>query len=318
MSATPSSIILHATPATMSAYVNMDAVVEAYIASLYNVRDNSKALYRRTLSLYLRWLQSRGYHIGEVEAVHIAEYRDYLLIAGHSVLSVANYLNTVKSFYRYTEAHQLYRNVAKGVKPPTTDKDFRKMPLTPEQAATLLDYFRQRSIRDYAMVGLMLRTGLRTIEVVRATVSDIRHRQNARVLYVHGKGRDDKREYVELTDKAYKPIAEYLTTRGAVRMDEPLFTSTSNNNTGGMLTTRSVSRIAKEGLRAIGLDDDVFTAHSFRHTAVVTCRRAGGTQEQAQGMARHKSPATTQRYDAYFREEQRLTNSAERLIDKLF
>jgi hypothetical protein len=36
------------------------------------------------------------------------------------------------------------------------------------------------------------------------------------VLLVHGKGRDEKDNFVLLTEKTYQPIAEYLATRGKV------------------------------------------------------------------------------------------------------
>lgn len=313
MNTTTSSTTITYTPPA-----RVDELADAFVSNLYNVADNSRNLYRRTLRIYFNWLQSRGYHLADVHAGHIAEYRDSLVSSGHSVLSVASYLNTVKAFYKFTEAHQLYRNVAKGVKAPSPGNDIKKLPLNHTQASALLDYVQLRSARDYAIITLLVRTGLRTVEAVRADVGDIKMRQGKRVLHVHGKGRADKSDFVVLTDKAYKPIAEYLASRGAVRADEPLFTSTSNNNRGGRLTTRTVSQLAKDYLRAIGLDEGYFTAHSLRYTAVVSCRRAGGTQEQAQAMARHKSPITTQRYDRYFREEARITHSGEALIDNMF
>jgi integrase/recombinase XerD len=72
-----------------------------------------------------------------------------------------------------------------------------------------------------------------------------------------------KDNFVILTDKTYQPIEEYLSSRGKVNSSEPLFTSISNNSKGERLSTRSISYIAKEGLKAIGLDERAFTAHSL-------------------------------------------------------
>jgi len=137
------------------------------------------------------------------------------------------------------------------------------------------------------------------------------------VLLVHGKGRDEKDNFVLLTDKTYQPIAQYLATRTATG-SAPLFTSTSNNSKGERLTTRSISYIAKEGLKAIGLDEKAFTAHSLRHTTAVNILRAGGSLETAQFTLRHSNPATTQIYTATLNEERRLQNSGEALIDSLY
>ena len=138
------------------------------------------------------------------------------------------------------------------------------------------------------------------------------------MLLVHGKGRDEKDNFVILTEKAYKPIADYLATRGDIKAQEPLFTSTSNNSKGERLSTRSISYIAKEGLKAIGLNERSFTAHSLRHTTAVNILRGGGSLEQAQFTLRHSNPATTQIYTATLDEERRLQNSGEALIDSLY
>ena len=138
------------------------------------------------------------------------------------------------------------------------------------------------------------------------------------MLLVHGKGRDEKDSFVVLTDKAFKPIEDYLLTMGGAKGSEPLFTSTSNNSKGERLSTRTISYIAKEGLKAIGLDERSFTAHSLRHTTAVNILRAGGSLETAQYTLRHSNPSTTQIYTATLLEERRLKNSGEALLDTLY
>ena len=112
-------------------------------------------------------------------------------------------------------------------------------------------------------------------------------------------------------------IRDSLSTKTATG-SAPLFTSTSNNSKGERLTTRSISYIAKEGLKAIGLDERAFTAHSLRHTTAVNILRAGGSLETAQFTLRHSNPATTQIYTATLNEERRIQNSGEALIDTLY
>ena len=182
----------------------------------------------------------------------------------------------------------------------------------------LLRYEQAQSARDYAIVNLCVRTGLRCIEVVRANVSDITYIGEQRVLMVQGKGRVEKDNFVILTDAAYKPIAAYLSTRKGTDANAPLFVSESNRNTGGRMTTRAVSGVIKAGLKNVGLDNRAFSAHSLRHTAGTNVLRAGGSIEQAQYMLRHSNPATTQIYTATLREEQRLSNGGETLLDNLY
>ena len=295
----------------------IEELVNSFIAS-QDVKESSKLLYRRTLKQYFNWVESKSYLLSEIARPQLLEYKEELLNSNMSSLTVGSYITSVRRFYEWTEANKYYPNVAKGIKTPKRKQQFKKQPLLPSQATALLNYYQDKALRDYAIITLLLRTGLRTIEVIRANVEDITFKGSQRVLLVHGKGRDEKDNFVLLTDKTYQPIAEYLATRGKVNSSEPLFTSTSNNSKGERLSTRSISYIAKEGLKAIGLDERAFTAHSLRHTTAVNILRAGGSLETAQMTLRHSNPATTQIYTATLNEERRLQNSGEALIDSLY
>ena len=295
----------------------IDELVDSFINS-QDVKQSSKLLYRRTLKQYFNWVSKKGYLLSEIARTELLQYKEDLLTSGMSSLTVGSYITSVRRFYEWTEANKFYPNVAKGIKTPKRKQQFKKQPLLPAQATALLDYYQSKALRDYAIITLLLRTGLRTVEVIRATVGDITFKGSQRVLLVQGKGRDEKDNFVVLTDKTYLPIAQYLATRKDVNSMDPLFISTSNNSKGDRLTTRTISYIAKEGLKAIGLDERSFTAHSLRHTTAVNILRAGGSLETAQFTLRHSNPATTQIYTATLNEERRLQNSGEALIDSLY
>jgi integrase/recombinase XerD len=295
----------------------LEELVNSFIES-QDIKQSSKKLYRRTLNLFLGWVNSKGYLLSELTRAHLLSYKEELLASGMSSLTVGSYITSVRRFYEWAEANKYYPNIAKGIKTPKRKQQFKKQPLTPNQATELLSYYQDKALRDYAIVNLLLRTGLRTIEVIRANAEDITFKGSQRVLLVHGKGRDERDNFVILTEKAFQPIAQYLETRGKLNTAEPLFTSVSNNSLGERLTTRTVSGIVKEGLKAIGLDGKEFTAHSLRHTTAVNILKAGGTLEAVQFTLRHTNPATTQIYTATLTEERRLENSGEALIDSLY
>ncbi|WP_233900467.1 tyrosine-type recombinase/integrase [Tenacibaculum piscium] len=292
-------------------------LVDGFIEN-QDIKQSSKKLYRRTLKQYFKWVTAKNYLLSEIARPQIIEYKEDLLSAGMSNLTVGSYITSVRRFYEWTEANKYYPNVAKGIKTPKRKAQFKKQALLPAQATALLDYYKDKNLRNYAIINLLLRTGLRTIEVIRANTEDIIFKGSQRVLLVHGKGRDEKDNFVILTDKTYKPIENYLNTRGNVKKSAPLFTSTSNNSKGNRLTTRTISYIAKKGLKEIGLDSKNFTAHSLRHTTAINILKAGGSIEMAQFTLRHTNPATTQIYTATLNEERRLENSGEALIDNLY
>ena len=295
----------------------IEELVDKFIYS-QDVKESSKRLYRRTLKQYFSWVVKKSYSLSEIARPQLIEYKEELLSSGKSSLTVGSYVTSVRRFYEWTEANKFYPNVAKGIKSPKRKQQFKKQPLLPSQATELLNYYQSKDLRDYSIINLLLRTGLRTVEVTRANVEDITVKGSHRVLLIQGKGRDEKDNFVLLTEKAYQPLAQYLATRDNINSSEPLFISTSNNSSGDRLTTRTISYIAKEGLKAIGLNEKAFTAHSLRHTTAVNILRAGGSLETAQFTLRHSNPATTQIYTATLNEERRLQNSGEALLDSLY
>ena len=294
----------------------IEHLVERFIAD-QDVKPQSRNAYRRTIRQFFLWIERKGFDLRSLTRSEILQYKNALQAEGKSSLTAASYLTSVKLFYAWLEALKIYPNIARGVRMPKRIQQHKKQPLTSSQSTELLAHFKAQARRDYAIVNLLLRTGLRTIEVIRADVNDLTTKGGRKVLMVQGKGRDEKDAFVILTDKAYQPIADYLTERNA-QSGEPLFISESNNNGGGRLTTRTISFLAKEGLKAIGLNDKAYTAHSLRHTTAVSILRAGGTLEDAQGILRHSSPATTQIYTATIKEERRLERASEALIDSLY
>jgi len=295
----------------------VEELLNKFIYSL-DVKESSRALYKRTLRLYFSWVGKSGLSLSSVAREEILAYKDFLLSSNKSSLSVGSYITSVRRFYEWAEANKYYPNVAKGVKSPKRKQQFKKQPLLPAQAVSLLDHCQAGNLRDFAIVNLLLRTGLRTVEVIRANVGDIAFKGAQKVLLIQGKGRDEKDNFVLLTDKTYIPLKAYLDSRVNLKEEEPLFTSTSRNNMGERLSTRTISYIAKEGLKSIGLDEKAYTAHSLRHTTAVNILRGGGSLEMAQMTLRHSNPATTQIYTATLNEERRLQNSGEALIDSMY
>lgn len=298
---------------------NWRGVVASFITT-QDVKESSRSLYTRTLTQFFSWLEATGRinNFASLTRQDILEYKDYLLASSLSALTVSSYIVSVRKFYEWAEAEKLYPNIAKGVKTPRRKQAFKKQHLTDTKSGELLQHFQSMSLRDYAIVNLILRTGLRTVEVVRADVGDITFKGDKRVLLVWGKGHTEKDDFVVLSEKAYEPIKNYLATRKGAKAGEPLFTSNSRQNYGERLTTRTISALCKEGLKAIGLDGKEYTAHSLRHTTAVAILKHGGMITDVQDVLRHTSPATSQIYTESVKEELRLAKAPEQLLDFAF
>lgn len=292
-------------------------LIATFVAT-QDVKESSRQLYARTLTQYFRWIQEEGKNINLLTRQDILEYKDSLTSSGLSSLTIGSYIVAVRKFYEWAEAYKLYANIAKGVKTPKRVQAFKKQHLTDNKSTELLQHFESMGLRNYAIVNLILRTGLRTIEVVRADVGDITFKGDRRILKVWGKGHTEKDDFVVLSEKAYEPIRAYLETRKGAKAGEPLFISNSRQNAGERLTTRTISHLCKEGLQAIGLDGKEFTAHSLRHTTAVAILKHGGNITDVQEVLRHTSPVTSQIYTESVKEELRLQNAPETILDSAF
>jgi integrase/recombinase XerD len=291
-----------------------DLITQRFIAD-QDVKPSSKALYTRTIRQYFNWIEKKGYRQDEITRAEVQQYKEDLLAGGHSPLTVGAYLTAVRKFYTWAEANKYYLNVAKGIKTPAKNQVFEKETLTDAESCQLNKHYQDKAARDYAIVNLVQLTGLRTIEVARANIEDLTIRYGKRVLMIQGKGRDAKDQPVLLTDAAYKPIAAYLNTRLKAKAGEPLFISASNNNKGQRITTRFISGLIKEGLRAIGLDDRRYSAHSLRHTVGTRIYEKTGRIDQVQIALRHTSPVTSQIYARKAIQKASIENSPLELIN---
>jgi integrase/recombinase XerD len=282
--------------------------------SAQDVKETSKETYKRTLKQFFLWI-SQAEHANPNRET-ILRYKDHLLKRDLSSLSLSNYMVVVRKFFDWAESMKYYPNIAKGVKGGKRVKGFRKDPLTIEQVKDFLkiDTSTIEGKRDFALLNLMIRTGLRTIEIIRADVGDIRQESGEALLYIQGKGRDCKDEFVVLTTGTLNPIMDYLHARGNITDNDPIFVSLSDRNKGKRLTSRTISFIAKKHLRKIDLDTHRLTAHSLRHTAITLALQAGATLQEAQALGRHANINTTL---IYAHNIQRILNAPERKIDAL-
>lgn len=280
--------------------------------SYLDAKPKTVESYTRALRQFFVWMASNGVTRPCFE--DIKAYRDNLA-ATHKPTTVQAYVFTVRRFFEWTESEGLYPNVAGKIKGAKLNREPKKDYLTSEQAKAVLSGMERETVqgkRDYAILSLMLTGGLRDIEVSRACVEDLRTLGNNTVLYIQGKGKDEKAEFVIVPEPAERAIREYLKARGKAEPTDPLFSSLSNNSKGQSMTTRSISGVCKAAMVAAGYDSDRLTAHSLRHTAVTLALIAnGGNIQEAQQFARHANIATTQIY-AHNLEKQ--NNQCSRLV----
>lgn len=252
--------------------------------------------YTRAIRQFQKFIADRG--IAQPSRDDVVLFRDELK-AGHKPSTVQNYITAVRLFFQWTEQEGLYPNIAQHIKGAKLTKDHKKDYLTSSQVKSVLGDIERDSVqgrRDYAIFALMVTGGLRDIEVHRANIEDLRTLGDSTVLYLQGKGREERTEYVKIPAEVEKAIRSSLADRKDIAGNQPLFISLSNNSKGGRISTRSISGIVKSSLVNAGYDSERLTAHSLRHTAVTLSLLGGNSLQEVQQFARHANIATTQIY----------------------
>ena len=254
--------------------------------------------YKKALRQFFNYLGLHG--IRQPQREDVLAFRDDLKASGLKPTTVQNYITATRIFFKWTAQEGLYPNIAEHVKGAKLDKNHKKDYLTSRQAKEVLANIKtdtEEGLRNYAILSLMVTGGLRTIEVSRADVGDLRTVGENTVLFVQGKGREEKTEYIKISAPVEKAIRSYLKARENVEEGQPLFTSTSNNSRGKRITTRTVSAIVKNALKNAGYDSARLTAHSLRHTAITLALLAGREITEVQQFARHANLNTTMIYN---------------------
>ena len=270
-----------------------------------SVRDTTLQSYRVYLLHFAKWINDNGITQpgrNDIKAYkqHLDEYVSPKTGKPLSAGTRAQYLRACKHFFKWTAAEGLYPNIAdniKGVK--LTIHNRHKDALCAEDIKHILSTIDTRYTagkRDYLLFLLAVTGALRIIELQRVNIEDIKTIAGEKVLFIQGKGRDEKDEYKKLPDGVISALDDYLATRPNAKKGEPLFIGTSNRAQNQRITEPSISRIIKNILRNAGYDSDRLTAHSLRHTGITLLLEAGATLQEAQYFARHADPKTTEIY----------------------
>lgn len=163
--------------------------------------------------------------------------------------------------------------------------------LEPEQVAKLLAS-RDRSTvvgcRDYAMLTLLARLGLRVGEVAALELDDLDWRRGE--VMIRGKG--NRQERLPLPTDVGEAVSEYL-LEGRPRVVSRRLFMRVRAPFGG-LSSEAVKAVVRDACDRAGMER--FAAHRLRHTLATEMLRAGAALPDVGQVLRHRSLSTTAIY----------------------
>ena len=265
--------------------------------SFLDVSEKTSATYQRALRQLFKYFTQHAISTPSYE--DILNFKKSLEASGRKSSTIALYLAAARRFFSWTEKRGFCPNVATGIKPPKQERGHKRDFLGATQLKAIFSGMKRNTLqqkRDFAIMALMSVGGLRTVEVSRANIEDIRILGDFTVLYVQSKGKHDKADFVKLPAQVLNAINEYLELRGNVSDTAPLFAGIGNRNRNGRMTTRAISGIAKNAIRNAGYNSSRLSAHSLRHSAVTLSLLGGMSLSETQAFARHSNIQTTMIY----------------------
>ncbi len=255
--------------------------------------------------------------------------------------TTAQYLRSVRQFFRWTASCGLYPNIADNIHTDKISKEtHRKDALnaaevltieesilqnadarTTEQAEEYKDTAGriQRSTeqgkRLYAMYLLAVNAGLRTVEISRANIKDVECKGDQAWIWVWGKGHAEPDTKKPIAREVKAAIDEYLHSRSDnPGKNSPLFVSTGNRSGGKRILPTTIGTMLKKAMQDAGYDSERLTAHSLRHTAGDTVMEMTDNLYLTQLYMRHSNPKTTEIY-LHSKKETEQAEIAQRLYD---
>lgn len=194
----------------------------------------------------------------------------------------------------------LPKNPAEGIRGfKAEDDESPYRVLKREEAKAFLDAIDRGTAlgkRDYALLMLLLRTGIRCAEAVMLTIGDLVMEQGYHVAIIrHSKG--NKRGIAKLPVEVRQTIDEYLEADGwaCAAPEAPLFISfrKGDHPQARPLHPNQVERIVKQRTQAVGI---TMSPHGMRASFITLAFEGGADLALVQDGARHKDPRTTRRY----------------------
>lgn len=286
---------------------------------LEKVTNQQRREFQRILGLYIGQFDSlhtrRAYlsdlrelftfighvEINKIKSEEILLFKESIKSKGVSVETLARKISTIRSFFRWTEEYKFtHSNCAKIIRIPKLSNPIGKTPeLSDGATKKLLESPNLALIvenRDYIILNLLFRYGMRSNEVSSVKKSDFCIDSGFHVLSIFGKGNHRRR--IPIMPDLFFEIQKYCQRKGLTDNHSYLFTASVNNRTktlSNRLTTGCIRQIVIKYAKRVGIDQRV-TSHSGRVTACSNASENSASITELMDGFGWRSPSTVVRY----------------------
>lgn len=242
--------------------------------------------YAKDIDQVIEFLAKLGItDVKNVQSDHLEQFKQLLKDQKYTLKSISRKLNSIKSFFKF-----LIGDGALSISPATT-VSHPKYEITPPRILSPLEYRALRDavrgdIRMYAIVEILLQTGLRIGELAGIQLQDISLEKSH--LKVRAFESHDARK-VPLNKTAKEAIEKYVRERPKTKNTTLFITKTGNP-----FLIRNIRTAVNRFFRIAGITGA--KVNDLRHTFVVEQLKAGVPIVELSHMVGHKRLSTTEKY----------------------
>ncbi len=269
---------------------------EEYLLQNQGLCNTSVIRHRTTLRKFLHQCCPLG--VSSFSNLRAKDVRQFIVKHAHdqSASSAKNMCWTLRTFSRYLlhQGHTTY-NLSCAV-PSIRSWSLTALPehLTFGQITEVLNSCDNSSIiglRDYAIVMLLSRLGLRANEIALLKLDDINW--HAGHVNIRGKGRT--LVTLPLLSEVGEALSNYLQNARPRTDSRSVFVRTLAPHSA-FASSAGISQIAKAALKRAGIEVSHKGTHIFRHSLATNLLQAGASLSEIGQLLRHKSHDTTRIY----------------------
>jgi len=271
----------------------LPSLVERFIKHLEAQGKSSFTViaYKKDLEQFIGFLTSKEIQdIREVKKDQINAFIEKLIADNYTKKSASRKLNSIRTFFRYLKQEGIIDQN------PSLDVSHPKYIQSPPRIFSKLEYralrdFAKEDSRTYALVEILLQTGMKIGELANLRLNDI----NDSTIHIRNYGKTPGRD-IPLNKAVKKSIDEYLKNRPESKGDRLFIT-----RTGHPLLIRNIRQIISRCFREIGVENA--TVNDLRNTFIAHQLKQGASIEYIARLVGHKRLSSTERFLNLVKEE---------------
>ncbi len=266
--------------------VLLPSLVERFIKYLTSQGKSTFTIvaYKKDLEQFSGYLTSVDIQdVREVKKEQIDGFINKLIADSYTKKSASRKLNSIRTFFRYLKNEGVIEQN------PSLDVSHPKYIQSPPRIFTKLEYralrdFAKEDARTYALVEILLQTGIKIGELANLRLSDVKEDK----LYIRPYGKTPGRD-IPLNKAVKKAVDDYVGTRSESK-DDHLFVT----RTGNSLLIRNIRQIISRCFREIGIENA--TVNDLRNTFIAHQLKNGTSVEYIARLVGHRRLSSTERF----------------------